>query len=135
MWGWNVNGQMGRPMHKVIPVSYDSGRTEMVRHKLPSVFATPEIVNLPIPSAHNDSEDNAEDDNLDEQYFVTNVYSGVRHTLVKTKCGKLLGCGWNKYGQLGLEDTKTDVIKFENISVEIENFSNIICGNWCTIIY
>lgn len=131
MWGWNVNGQMGRPVYTKVEVSYDSGRKEMVRHKMPSVFASPEVVDLPIGQQTSDEQD------LDDQYSISKVCCGLRHTVVETNCGQVLGCGWNEYGQLGIGEFGSDVTQFtviESKANEDRNERTIVCGNWSTVL-
>lgn len=123
MWGWNVNGQMGLPIYKQI----EANRTKDKKEKLPTVFASPIIIDLP----KNDNEDD-----IDSQYSVSNVSMGTRHTFLKTTDGRILASGWNKYGQLGNSDLDNDVVKFELVerpSVESADFE-ILCEGWCTII-
>ena len=41
-----------------------------------------------------------------EDCLVTDVGCGSRHTVCPTKTGGLWAFGWNKYGQLGVGDTR-----------------------------
>ena len=41
-----------------------------------------------------------------EDCLVTDVGCGSRHTVCLTKTGGLWAFGWNKYGQLGVGDTR-----------------------------
>lgn len=126
VWGWNVNGQLGRPVQREILVNFDSGRVDTVVHKLPSVFPTPEVVNFP-----NSSDDL---DDIENQYQIKQIFCGLRHTFVYTECGKLLGSGWNKYGQLGdLKSINDNVIGYDELKVNLNTKFNVKCGSWCTI--
>ena len=127
LWGWNVNGQLSKAVQSRIPIKFDSGRTDYIKHKLPSTFASPEIVNLP-KSDH-------DEENLDEQYNAVHVFCGHRHTVVKTSCNKLLVCGWNKYGALGIKKNGLiNVDHFQEVSLPSETIKTIVCGNWCTVV-
>ncbi|KAJ5078068.1 claret isoform a [Anaeramoeba ignava] len=65
---------------------------------------------------------------------------GFRHTLILTSNGKLIGFGNNYYGELGTEDTKSQLIP---IQIELpklrfnENISNyhVSCGYYKSFIY
>lgn len=115
---------MGRPVYKSIDVAYTSGRKESIKHKLQSVFTIPEVVDL------------SPDEDLDNQLNICKVFAGHRHTIVLTECGKLLGCGWNRYGQLGKVDTESDVVRFEKIDFDLTkgDMIDVVCGDWCTIL-
>lgn len=127
MWGWNVNGQLGRPLHEQVKISFDDGSTDVIKHKLPSVFAQPEIVDIPCG--------NGDDDSV-KPYQISAVNCGARHTIVVTECGRLFGCGWNKYGQLGLAHSDGDVVKFEPLlNDDLIEISSVTCGAWCTLVY
>lgn len=134
MWGWNVNGQLGKPVHKNVTIHYDNGRSDVIRHKDVSVFASPEIVDLPRKeSACNDDDECC----LDDQYFIERVYCGSRHTIVETKCEKILGCGFNRYGQVGRsvdQNVDNNVVQFVEISHIITEPVDVKCGSWCTIL-
>lgn len=119
---------MGRPVYELIDIESKSGRQEKIKHKLQSVFASPEIIECAL-----DEED------LDNQLSVCKVFAGHRHTIILTECGKLFGCGWNRYGQLGTNDTENDGVKFEEIIFSDhltanENLLDVVCGDWSTIL-
>lgn len=117
---------MGRPVFKLIDVTYKSGKREIIKHKLHTVFASPEIIEI------------APNEDLDSQLNVSKVFAGHRHTIALTELGKLFGCGWNRYGQLGKDDTENDVEKFEEIVFGDlamgEKLVDVVCGDWCTIL-
>lgn len=143
VWGWNVNGQLGRSVYKDTTVTFSSGRTERIRHKMASVFPIPQLVDLPktieqqavddkrVASVDTDSND------LEAQYEVARVFCGARHTVVQTTCGQLLACGWNRYGQLALGDNNTsDVIRFTELKLPEPDWAgDVLCGSWSTILY
>ncbi len=134
MWGWNLNGQLGKPVHKDVTVNYENGRSDMVRHKDVSVFAAPEIVDLPVEDNRDDKND---DQCLENQFFIERVHCGHRHTIIETKCGKILGCGFNRYGQLGKDvDQNIDhnIVQFVEISHKMAEPFDVKCGSWCTIL-
>lgn len=143
VWGWNVNGQLGRPVYKESTITYTSGRTEPIRHKVASVFPVPHVVDLPkaLGASNSNSDPLADcsagnDERLQDQYEVVRVVCGARHTIVHTGCDRFLVSGWNKYGQCAIGDDNDDD---KDISVfrEIENIPNavkkVLCGRWCTI--
>lgn len=132
MWGWNVNGQLGKPLHEQVKISFDDGSTDFIKHKLPSVFAQPEIVDIP----WSDHVDGKIDDNSEKTYQISAVSCGARHTIVMTECGRVFGCGWNKYGQLGLARSDDDVVQFKALlNGETMDISRVSCGMWCTLLY
>ena len=47
--------------------------------------------------------------------------------------GTLWGCGWNKHGQLGLNDT-TNRSTFTIIGINTNDIKSIYCGQWHTLI-
>lgn len=131
MWGWNVNGQLGRPLHEQVKISFDDGSTDVIKHKLPSVFAQPEIIDIPCVG-HVDGKDDLDSE---KTYQISAVNCGARHTIVTTECGRLFGCGWNKYGQLGLPNSEGDVVQFEPLlNGDSMKISTVTCGSWCTIV-
>ena len=69
---------------------------------------------------------------------VRTIACGAKHTLALLDDNKLYGCGWNKYGQLGI--TRDDNVKVYKM-VFIHDFGNIEidkidiqCGNWSSIV-
>ncbi|KAJ6638901.1 RCC1 domain-containing protein 1 [Pseudolycoriella hygida] len=133
VWGWNLNGQLGKPIYKNVKVNFENGRTDVVRHKDVSVFASPEVVDLPAQSI-----DNEENECLETQFDVEQVHCGGRHTIIQTKCGKVLGCGFNRFGQLGLSEKHNDdgnVVRFYEIGHSITDVFQVKCGSWCTIFF
>lgn len=135
MWGWNVNGQLGKPVYKDVTINYENGRTDLIRHKDVSVFASPEIVDLPTVSLNYGSDDN--DSSLENQFFVERVHCGSRHTVIETKTKEMLGCGFNRYGQLGLsveQNVDHNVVRFVDINHNVLRPFNVKCGSWCTIL-
>lgn len=136
MWGWNVNGQLGKPVYKNVKVTYDSGRSDVVRHKDVSVFASPEIVDLPRKTDECDSDD-GDECCLDDQFFIERVCCGSRHTIIKTKCNTILGCGFNRYGQVGRrveQNVDHNVVEFVEISHNVTKAFDVECGSWCTVL-
>lgn len=128
-WGWNVNGQLGLPNYEEIELKYENGVKEKTRRKLPSVFPTPQLIEL--PNTDNESGEDGADPN--SEYNALKVCAGVRHTIVTTESGATLGTGWNCYGQLGVSDK--EVCSFEEISIDLKAGENveILSGDWCTI--
>lgn len=123
-------------MYKENIITGDGGINSINKRKLPSVFATPEIIDLPV-----NSNDNGDDDSISDEYNITNVYCGGRHTIVKTSCNQLFGTGWNKYGQLGIKtenicgnECDDNIVKFQKINIDTFDTFDVICGNWCTIL-
>lgn len=136
MWGWNLNGQLGKPVYKNVKVNYQDGRSDIVRHKDISVFASPEIVDLPMERVDGDDVDNEGECRLDDQFFIEQVHCGSRHTVIETKCKKFLGCGFNRYGQLGKNDEQNidnNIVQFGEINHNLTNAINVKCGSWCTL--
>lgn len=133
MWGWNVNGQLGFPLHKKIEITLNNGQIIREQQKNSTVFATPILVDL--PKDESDHGDNS-NDVFENHYSARNVYAGTRHTIIKTDEGVLVGSGWNKYGQLATTDLDQDIDQFKVIETEfrVNCDSHIICGDWCTIL-
>lgn len=84
---------------------------------------------------------------MDEESSFTHVFSGWKHSILKTDNGRFFACGSNKYGQLGIppcdssdfkfHKTKDDILidKFVEIKNEfLRKSSKIVTGDWCTII-
>lgn len=137
LWGWNVNGQLGRPVYTNTKVTFSNGRTDTVRHKMPSVFVEPQLVELPQRRKVIEGEGGGEqrdNEDLDEQYEVVRVSCGYRHTVVKTACGQLLMAGWNKYGQLGVDgdEEMSDLTSFTKVKTPDGWNGEVVCGRWST---
>lgn len=130
-WGWNVNGQIGKPLFKMYESIAKSGETKIERQKCSTVFATPVAVNL--------SKDNFgvagdhEDSFSENQFHAVAVSAGARHTLVKVEEGILLGAGWNKFGQLAHTNCDDDIDQFQTIGQNLPPNCDVICGDWSTI--
>ena len=58
---------------------------------------------------------------------ISQIACGDFHTMILLTDGRLLGCGYNIFGQLGFGDTKTRTI-FEEIKQVPRNISDVICG-------
>lgn len=59
-----------------------------------------------------------------KQYNIYEIYPGRFHTLFRTFDGKLLGCGYNEYGQIPIKGTNKKKIKkpvMTNIEIQNEN--------------
>lgn len=133
MWGWNLNGQLGKPVYKNVKVNFDDGRSDVVRHKDVSVFALPEIVDLPTV----DNDDNVDECCLEDQFFIERVHCGSRHTVIETRCKKILGCGFNRYGQVGVNDDQNidhNIVRFVEIKHKLAKPFDVSCGSWCTVL-
>lgn len=149
-WGWNLNGQTGRAIHE--------RRPDGTRRKLPSVFVTATVLDLPlagwrhcaqlIVESDNDSDSGSDAAIVQDQYEMDRVWCGARHTVVRTKCGKLLACGWNRYGQLGISDDNSKCAldnaqdgigeecietRFREIVDAPSGVKNVFCGSWSTV--
>lgn len=138
-WGWNVNGQIGQPLYKTYKSTSKIGQTQIEKQKLPTVFASPMIVDLTKMSdnATNVDNDHADDDaefSIENQYHAVAVCAGSRHTLVRVDEGFVLGAGWNKYGQLASDELTCDFDRFHAIDCTnvISNNVNYVCGEWST---
>lgn len=127
-WGWNVNGQLGLPTYKEVEVKYVNNKSQIMQRKLPSVFPAPQLIDLPV--RENDS-----DEDLNAQHDIVKVSAGVRHTVVATRAGILLGAGWNRYGQLGVSEID-EIQQFQTIPIEgkLPADSEVICSDWCTVL-
>lgn len=97
--------------------------------KCASVFATPILIDLPKSRSTNDNDN----DTMESQYNAIEVSAGIRHTIVKTENGTLLGAGWNKYGQLARETSTDDITEFMVIDKPFTHDYKVICGDWSTI--
>lgn len=128
-WGWNVNGQIGQRLYESYERKLKNGESQIERQKCSTVFASPIIIDLPKDDSHANDENHY---NVTEnQYHPVAVSAGVRHTIVKTEEGALLGAGWNKYGQLA-SDKLEDIDQFHVIHENLSSDIGIICGEWST---
>ena len=64
---------------------------------------------------------------------IKSIYCGGCHTLILKNNGTLWSCGYNKYGQLGLEDT-TNRNTFTQVTTNADNIKEIYCGGDYTFI-
>ena len=65
---------------------------------------------------------------------VKQIACGFNHTFVLKNDGSLWGCGYNSYGQLGLNNT-TDKTSFTQVTPNINNdVKQIACGTYHTVI-
>ena len=121
-WGWNSHGELG----------IKTGKNHLSCTKIAteqSVFVNPQIIEL----------------DCDEDY-ISEVSSGVNHSIITTKGGKYFCSGSNEFGQLGIKkDTK--LFKCNKIrddiyidcftelkSEHLKDSSEIFCNSWSTII-
>lgn len=133
MWGWNFNGQLGKSIYTNVKVNFENGRSDMVRHKDSSVFASPQVIDLPVNSLEGDDVDLQDENRLEGQFHIEKVDCGSRHTVIRTKCEKILGCGFNRYGQLNKSDDH-NIDKFVEMELNgLTNPINVLCGSWCTL--
>jgi len=70
-----------------------------------------------------------------EESLVTDVGCGSRHTVCLTKGGALWAFGWNKYGQLGVGDTRSrdSVAKMQALP-RGRQVNMLRCGDWGTVV-
>lgn len=103
-WGWNKQGQLGFP---TVDIEKENGI---------SVLATPKPVDLT------------------ENMMVEQVACGASHTIIKLRDGEIFGCGWNKWGQLGLKSVKrcSTMTKLP-IAPEV-SVRQLVCGPWNTVL-
>uniref|UniRef100_A0A146LTV1 RCC1 domain-containing protein 1 n=3 Tax=Lygus hesperus TaxID=30085 RepID=A0A146LTV1_LYGHE len=100
-WGWNKFGQLGLP------------RPQDDLDKGISVAYLPVVVDFPL-----------------EAPVVKTVFCGTGHTIVSLHNGELWGCGWNKYGQLGLgEEEFVSSMKKLPVPPDFE-IKTVVCGSW-----
>lgn len=111
-----------------------NGQTQIDKQKLPTVFASPMIVDLMKTTDNADSADGDDDEFLIEnQYHAMGVCAGSRHTLVTVEEGLVLGAGWNKYGQLASDKLDNDFDRFHVINcTNVISNVNYVCGEWST---
>lgn len=64
---------------------------------------------------------------------IVDIMCGPSHVFIKCSDGKLLGCGNNGCGQLGLGDTN-DRLLFREVKGIPKNIINIVCGEYHTIL-
>lgn len=124
---------MGLPTFTEVVRKYVGNKSETVRRKLPSVFPTPQIIDLPL--RENNDDDDPDEQNLDKQHDIVYASAGARHTVLLTRSGVCLGTGWNKYGQLG--DTGTEELnQFQALTISKDSDSDriVVCGDWCTVL-
>lgn len=108
---------------------------EVLRHKNQTVYAVPLLVDF--------SKLEAEGDNI----VITKVYCGAKHTVVRTRDGRIFVTGSNSFNQLGMltnnetfkchtGKVKSDVFidEFKELKVDWNvNDFDIYCSNSCTI--
>ena len=58
---------------------------------------------------------------------------GIHHTIILLTDGRILSCGFNRYGQLGHGDT-VDRTRFEEVKGIPVAVYEVVCGGHCTII-
>ena len=63
---------------------------------------------------------------------IKSVYCGGDHVFILKKDGTLWGCGFNGYGQLGLENG-TSTTTFTQITINTDNIKSVYCGREHTI--
>ena len=63
---------------------------------------------------------------------IVDIVGGLFHTVILLNDGRIMTCGDNSSGQLGLGDTR-DRWKFTEVKIP-GNVSEIICGKYCTMI-
>ncbi|CAH1394813.1 unnamed protein product [Nezara viridula] len=103
-WGWNKQGQLGFP---TIDIEKENGV---------SVLATPRPVDLP------------------ENMLVEQVSCGASHTIIKLRDGDILGCGWNKWGQLGLKGVQRCSTMTKLPVTPEASVRQLVCGPWNTVL-
>ena len=64
---------------------------------------------------------------------IKEIYCGSYHTLILKNDGTLWGCGYNKYGQLGLGDN-TNRTTFTQVTTNTDNIKSVCCGYYHTFI-
>jgi len=70
-----------------------------------------------------------------EDCLVTDVGCGSRHTVCLTKTGGLWAFGWNKYGQLGVGDTRArDAVTRMMALPKGRLVATLRCGDWGTVV-
>lgn len=90
------------------------------------------MVELPVCQCSEDKEDK------ENSCSPLKVVAGGRHTIMLMNCGSVFASGWNKFGQLGVENIREycDTFSFLFTFTDKNHINNkqIICGNWCTLI-
>ena len=64
---------------------------------------------------------------------INSIYCGVYHTVILKNDSTLWGCGFNDYGQLGLNNT-TSRTTFTQITTNTDDIQLVYCGNYFTFI-
>lgn len=134
VWGWNVNGQLGLPLYKVVETTVNGDQTRKEMQKKASVFTLPVLLDLPMYG-----DDDGKNDGyhlLESQFNPVQVFAGTRHTIVRTADGSALGTGWNKYKQIGVDNSEND--KFEKLKTNdliLNDDYRIVCGEWCSMYF
>lgn len=115
-WGWNEKGQLGLP----IPKSSLKSLQKSIATETDSFNAmfTPKLITF-----------------IDNEFEVFQISSGNRHTVILGNDMKLYGTGWNKYKQLGIEDTSDVILQFCEIPSTgfiLTKDIKLKCGPWST---
>ena len=64
---------------------------------------------------------------------ISEIVCGLYHTIILLTDGRIMSCGNNSYGQLGHGDV-TNRTLFEEIKGICATISEVVCGDFCTII-
>lgn len=123
-------------MYKSLDQTLKDGSERVERTKLATVFANPMVINLPKCSLNENSDKNPLQESMaEDQFSPVCVYAGLRHTICLTDDQKLIGAGWNKYGQLGSSESECDIDRFRLIrQIPVSKNSRVVCGEWSTIV-
>lgn len=117
-------------MYKKCEFIQKNGDKQIENQKCATVFASPIVIDLP-------KSDAIHEHNFNNQYSPIAVNAGVRHTVVQTEDGILLGAGWNRYGQLANANLNKDFDNFVVLPTDIvcsAATTSVICGEWSTFI-
>ncbi|XP_033102974.1 RCC1 domain-containing protein 1-like [Anneissia japonica] len=69
-----------------------------------------------------------------DDFSVSKISCGSRHTAAVLENGKLYTWGWGKYGQLGHGDTKTIDRPTLVTALEDKQVVDVVCGEWNTVV-
>lgn len=122
------------PLYKEIETIVHGDQKKKEMQKKATVFASPVLLDLPKYSDEGDG-----NELLENQYYPIEVFAGTRHTIVRTADGSVLGSGWNKYRQLGIDHNQPDeqdkFVKLKTFDSGVNDDFRIVCGEWSTMYF
>ena len=104
-WGKNETGCCGRPFPKRLSVPVE---VHVPGSTMPTTKPTISAVENPM---HNWEKGNSGNPKINDDVAIIHACAGAGHTCFVTRSGRLLVCGSNSYGQLGLDEDNVSPAK------------------------